>query len=64
MTDFRFLAVKLLQSKSLTEICYYVNRNYKGFTPDERECIKILAKVLTREIIAKRRVERERKQNV
>lgn len=64
MTDFRFLAIQFLRAKTLREICNLTNRNYKGYTPDERECIKMLAKVLTREIIAKRKADRERGENV
>lgn len=62
MTDFRFLAVQFLRAKTLAEICNLTNRNYKGYTSDERECLLSIARVVTREIIAKRRKERE--QNV
>ena len=64
MTDFRFLAVQFLRAKTLTEICNLTNRSYKGYTPDERECIKMLAMVLTHEIIEKRKADRERERNV
>jgi hypothetical protein len=63
MSDFRFLAVQLLRAKSLTEICNLTNRNYKGYTLDERECLLMLAKAVTREIIATRQAERK-EQNV
>lgn len=63
MTDFRFLAVQFLRAESLTEICSLTNRKYKGYTSDERECLTMLAKVVTREIIAKREAERK-EQNV
>lgn len=59
MTDFRFLAVQFLRAKTLTDICNLTNRNYKGYTSDERECLLSIARVVTREIIAKRRKERE-----
>lgn len=54
MSDFRFLAIKFLRSKNLIEICNLANRNYKGLTSDERECLKKIAIVVTREIIEKR----------
>ena len=60
MTDFRFLAVQFLRAKNLTEICNLANRNYKGFTSDERECLKTIARVVTCEIIAKRQEERRK----
>lgn len=62
MTDFRFLAVQYLRAKTLTDICELANRSYKGYTSDERECLIAIAQVVTREIIEKRRKERE--QNV
>lgn len=62
MTDFRFLAVQYLRAKTLTDICELANRSYKGYTSDERECLMAIARVVTREIIEKRRKERE--QNV
>lgn len=58
MTDFRFLAVQYLRSKTLTDICELANRSYKGYTSDERECLLAIAKVVTREIIEKRSKER------
>lgn len=63
MSDFRFLAVQFLRAKNLTEICNLVNRNYKGLTSDEGECLKTLARVITREIIEKRREERRKELN-
>lgn len=62
MTDFRFLAVQYLRAKTLTDICALANRSYKGYTSEERECLMSIARVVTREIIAKRMKERE--QNV
>lgn len=62
MSDFRFLAVQYLRAKTLTDICALANRSYKGYTSDERECLMSIARVVTREIITKRRKERE--QNV
>ncbi len=62
MTDFRFLAVQYLRAKTLTDICELANRSYKGYTSDERECLTAIARVVTREIIEKRRKDRE--QNV
>lgn len=62
MTDFRFLAVQYLRAKTLTDICVLANRSYKGYTSEERECLMSIARVVTREIIAKRMKERE--QNV
>lgn len=58
MTDFRFLAVQFLRAKTLTEICNLTNRSYKGFSSDEREALFTIARVVTREIIAKRQEER------
>mgnify|MGYP004553908087 FL=1 len=60
MTDFRFLAVQYLRAKTLTDICELANRSYKGYTSDERECLMAIAKVVTCEIIEKRRKEREK----
>ena len=57
MTDFRFLAVQYLRAKTLTDICELANRSYKGYTSDERECLMAVARVVTREIIEKRRKE-------
>ena len=62
MSDFRFLAVQYLRAKTLNDICALANRSYKEYTSDERECLMSIARVVTREIIAKRRNERE--QNV
>lgn len=62
MTDFRFLAVQYLRAKTLTDICALASRSYKGYTSDERECLMSIARVVTREIITKRRKDCE--QNV
>lgn len=62
MSDFRFLAVQYLRAKTLTDICDLANRSYKGYKSDERECLLAIAQVVTREIIEKRRKERD--QNV
>lgn len=61
MSDFRFLAVQYLRAQSLSQITDLTRRSYKGYTSDERECLMMLAKVVTREIIAKRQAERKEK---
>lgn len=62
MTNFRFLAVQYLRANSLTEICNLANRNYKGYSSEERKCLIALARVVTKEILEKKKEERE--QNV
>ena len=64
MVDFRFLVSQFMRAETLTEICNLTNVSYKGYTPEERECIKMLAVVLTREIIKKRKAERGSERNV
>lgn len=58
MTDFRFLAVQYLRAQTLTQITDLANRSYKGYSKDEREALISIAKVVTREILAKRQEER------
>ena len=53
MSDFRFAAVQYLRAQSLAQITDLARRSYKGFTPDEREALLAIARVITREIIAK-----------
>lgn len=60
MSDFRFLAVQYLRAQSLTQITELARRSYKGFSSDEREALITIAKVVTREIIAKRQEERRK----
>lgn len=59
MTNFRFIAVQYLRAKTLNDICVLANRSYKGYTADERECLKKIAQVVTREILAERKKEGE-----
>lgn len=60
MSNFRFLAVQYLRAQSLTQITDLASRSYKGFTPEEREALLNIARVITREIIAKRQEERRK----
>lgn len=60
MSDFRFLAVQFLRAQTLTQITDLVRRSYKGFSTEEREALFTIAKVITREIIEKRREERRK----
>ena len=60
MSDFRFLAVQFLRAQNLTQITDLARRNYKCFSPDEREALVAIAKAITREIIEKRREERRK----
>lgn len=61
MSDFRFMAVQFLRSKTLTEICELAKRSYKGFSKDEIDALVAISRVVTREIIAKRQEERRKK---
>ena len=63
MSDFRFLAVKFLRAQNLTQITDLVRRSYKGFSTEEREALFVIARVITREIIEKRREERRKELN-
>lgn len=63
MSDFRFLAVQFLRAKTLTEICELAKHSSKGFSHDEREALIAIARAITREIIAKRQVERRKEAN-
>ena len=60
MTNFRFLAVQYLRAKTLTEICDLATRDYKGCTSDERKCLIAIARVVTNEILEKKKEEREK----
>ena len=60
MTNFRYLAVQYLRANTLTDICILANRNYKGFSSDERKCLIAIAQVVTKEILEKRKEEREK----
>lgn len=60
MTDFRFVAVQYLRAQTLAQITDLARRSYKGFTPEEREALLNIARVITREIIEKRREERRK----
>ena len=63
MSDFRFLAVQFLRAQTLTQITDLARRSYKGFKSDEREALITIARVVTREIIEKRREERMKELN-
>ena len=63
MSDFRFIAVQFLRAQNLNQITDLARRNYKGFSPDEREALVAIAKAITREIIEKRREERRKDLN-
>lgn len=60
MSDFRYVAVQFLRAKTLTQITELAQRNYKGFSPDEREALVKIAVAITREIISKRQEERRK----
>lgn len=60
MTNFRFAAVQFLRAQTLTEITDLARRSYKGFTSEERSALLTIARVITREIIAKRKEERRK----
>lgn len=60
MSNFRFVAVQYLRAQTLTQITDLSRRSYKGFTPDEREALLTIARVITREIIARRQEERRK----
>ena len=60
MSDFRFIAVQYLRAQTLTQITDLARRSYKGFKSDEREALITIARVVTREIIEKRREERRK----
>ena len=60
MSDFRFVAVQYLRAQTLTQITELARRSYKGFSQDEIDALIAIARVLTREIIAKRQEERRK----
>lgn len=60
MSDFRFIAVQYLRAQTLAQITDLVLRSHKGFSPDEREALLAIARVITREIIAKRQEARRK----
>jgi hypothetical protein len=60
MSDFRFVAVQYLRAQTLTQITDLARRSYKGFNSDEREALLTIARVIAREIIAKRQEERRK----
>lgn len=60
MSDFRFVAVQYLRAQTLTQITDLARRSYKGFSRDERDALLTIARVIAREIIAKRKEERRK----
>ena len=58
MSDFRFVAVQYLRAQTLNQITDLTRRSYKGYSTEEREALKLIASVVAREILEKRRVER------
>jgi hypothetical protein len=60
MSDFRVLAVQYLRAQTLTQITDLARRSYKGVTHEEREALIAIARVITREIIAKRQEARRK----
>ena len=58
MTEFRVVAIHYLRAQTLTQITDLTRRSYKGYSTEEREALKLIASVVAREILEKRRVER------
>lgn len=61
MSDFRFLAVQYLRAQTLSQITDLTRRSYKGYTRDEREALILIARVVARELLEKRKAERVEK---
>ena len=63
MSDFRYVAVQFLRSKTLTQITELARRSYKGFSKDEIDALVAISRAVTREIIARRQEERRKEAN-
>lgn len=58
MSDFRFVAVQYLRAQTLTQITELTRRSYKCYRAEEREALKLIARVVARELLEKRKAER------